>query len=454
MPIISNNPATGKLIKQYDVITEQEINKKLEKANLSFKKWKNISFDQRSQIFLSVAQNLENNKQTYAKVITSEMGKTLQSAIAEVEKCAWVCRHYAEYTEKYLKPEIIDTEAKKSMVVFEPLGVILEIMPWNFPFWQVFRVSAPILMSGNVAVLKHASNVPQSALLIEQIFTEAGLPDGVFQTLLIDSSQVENIIKNDIVQAVTLTGSEKAGSTVASIAGSQIKKIVMELGGSDPFIVLEDADIDYVVEKAVIARLQNNGQSCIASKRFIVAKNIFQEFEYKLKAKFAEVVVGDPMDQQTLLGPLVSQSAVDEIANQVDESVKLGARIVIGGKKVSREGYFYEPTILADVKPGMPAFDQELFGPVLAMIEAESEDEMIKLTNNHRYGLGATIWTTDIDKALDMAKYIEAGSVFINDITKSHPLLPVGGIKKSGYGRELGSYGIKEFMNIKTIWVN
>jgi succinate-semialdehyde dehydrogenase / glutarate-semialdehyde dehydrogenase len=454
MPIISNNPATGKLIKQYDVITEQEINKKLEKANLSFKKWKNISFDQRSQIFLSVAQNLENNKQTYAKVITSEMGKTLQSAIAEVEKCAWVCRHYAEYTEKYLKPEIIDTEAKKSMVVFEPLGVILEIMPWNFPFWQVFRVSAPILMSGNVAVLKHASNVPQSALLIEKIFTESGLPDGVFQTLLIDSSQVENIIKNDIVQAITLTGSEKAGSIVASLAGSQIKKMVMELGGSDPFIVLQDADLDYVVDKAVIARLQNNGQSCIASKRFIVAKNIFQEFEYKLKAKFAEVVVGDPADTKTILGPLVSASAVDEIANQVDESVKLGARIVIGGKKVTREGYFYEPTILADVKPGMPAFDQELFGPVLAMIEAESEDEMIKLANNHRYGLGATIWTTDIDKALDMAKYIEAGSVFINDITKSHPLLPVGGIKKSGYGRELGSYGIKEFMNIKTIWVN
>ena len=385
--------------------------------------------------------------------MTDEMGKPIQQSISEIEKCKWVCEYYAENAENFLEEEIIETDADKSFIQFDPLGVVLAIMPWNFPFWQVFRFAAPALMAGNVALLKHASNVQMCAREIESIFREAGFPEGCFTTLLIGSSKVEQVIANSSVKAVTLTGSEIAGSKVAQFSGRYIKKTVMELGGSDPFIVLEDADIDKAVETGVKARLINNGQSCIAAKRFIIAENIFDKFKEQFVDKMKAQKIGDPLDESVDVGPMARRDLMEQLHDQVERSVKNGAKLICGGKPLDRQGNYYLPTVLTDIKPGMPAYEEELFGPVAALFKVEDVYQALEVANSSKYGLGASLWTKDLQKARELTRLIESGSVFINGLVKSDPRLPFGGVKFSGYGRELSHYGIKEFVNIKTIWI-
>jgi succinate-semialdehyde dehydrogenase/glutarate-semialdehyde dehydrogenase len=381
------------------------------------------------------------------------MGKPITQAIAEVEKCALVCEYYSDNAEKILKEEIIQTDASQSYVRFDPFGIVLAIMPWNFPFWQIFRFAAPALMAGNVALLKHASNVPMSALAIEEIFMEAGFPQNIFKTLLISSSLIKEIIDNPLIKAVTLTGSESAGKKVAQFCGSKLKKTVLELGGSDPFIVLDDANVDEAVKTAVTARLINNGQSCIAAKRFIVVGKIYHEFEKKFVEAMSKVKIGDPMNKETELGPIAREDLLNELDGQVKKSVEKGAKVLCGGKRIDRKGFYYEPTILSNLSKGMPAYDEEIFGPVASLIKARDEDDAIRIANDSVFGLGASLWTSNITKAKLLAGKIESGSVFINGMVKSDPRLPFGGIKNSGYGRELSHYGIKEFVNIKTVWI-
>jgi succinate-semialdehyde dehydrogenase/glutarate-semialdehyde dehydrogenase len=385
--------------------------------------------------------------------MTDEMGKPIQQSISEIEKCKWVCEYYAENAENFLEEEIIETDADKSYVQFDPLGVVLAIMPWNFPFWQVFRFAAPALMAGNVALLKHASNVQMCAREIESIFRDAGFPEGCFTTLLIGSSKVEQVIANSSVKAVTLTGSEIAGSKVAQFSGRYIKKTVMELGGSDPFIVLEDADIDKAVETGVKARLINNGQSCIAAKRFIIVENVFDKFKEQFVAKMKAQKIGDPLDESVDIGPMARRDLMEQLHDQVERSVKNGAKLICGGKPLDRKGNYYPPTVLTDIKPGMPAYEEELFGPVAALFKVEDVYQALEVANSSKYGLGASLWTEDLQKARELTRLIESGSVFINGLVKSDPRLPFGGVKFSGYGRELSHYGIKEFVNIKTVWI-
>ncbi len=453
MALETINPATEKIIKSFNAISNQEVSEIIDKVNKDFLNWKNFNYSKRKHLLLKAANILRNEKNKYAKILTMEMGKPITQAIAEVEKCAWVIEYYAKNTESILKEEIIKTDASESYVRFEPIGIVLAVMPWNFPFWQVFRFAAPALMAGNAAILKHASNVPMSALAIEEIFQKAGLPENLFRTLLITSNQVEKVIENPLVKAATLTGSEYAGSMVASRSGKLLKKSVMELGGSDPFIILEDADLDLSTTVAVSARLFNNGQSCIAAKRFIVVEEIYDKFEKLFLEKMKAVVIGDPMKEETELGPIARKDLLLELHGQVVKSVEKGATILLGGNILEQKGFYYPATILTNVKKGMPAYEQEIFGPVASVIKVKDEKEAIFVANDTDFGLGASLWTEDINKAKEIIPSIEAGSVFVNGMVKSDPRLPFGGIKLSGFGRELSHYGIKEFVNIKTVWI-
>lgn len=454
MAIASINPATGETIKTFEPLTDSEIQAKLEKAKQAFEKYRRIPMPQRAEWMSAAANILEENKERYAKIMTLEMGKTYKSAIAEVQKSAWGCRFYADNAAKFLADVPGESDGSQNFIRYQPIGPVLAVMPWNFPFWQVFRFAAPALMAGNVGLLKHASNVPQCAVTIEEIFTLAGFPQGVFQTLLIGASKVADIIADDRVEAATLTGSEKAGSSLAELAGKYIKKTVLELGGSDPFIVMESADLEAAAATATTARTMNNGQSCIAAKRFIVAEAIAEEFEQRLTENFKALRVGDPMDPQTDIGPLATPDILEELDEQVQVCVEKGATVAVGGKPLSdRPGNFYPPTLLTKIPKGTPADNQEFFGPVGLCFRVANLDEAIALANSIPYGLGASAWTTD-DKERDrFIEELEAGAVFINGLVKSDPRMPFGGIKRSGYGRELSSQGIHEFVNIKTVWV-
>jgi succinate-semialdehyde dehydrogenase/glutarate-semialdehyde dehydrogenase len=454
MAIATINPATGETLKKFEPLSEAEIAEKLLLAQQAFEQYRHIPMTQRSQWMNATAEILERDKEKFGKLMTLEMGKTLKSAIAEVEKCAWVCRYYAEHAAEFLADVPVTTDASHSFIRYQPMGIVLAVMPWNFPFWQVFRFAAPALMAGNVGLLKHASNVPQCALAIEQSIKQAGFPAGVFQTLLVGSEQVAPLIADERVKAATLTGSELAGASLAAAAGKQIKKTVLELGGSDPFIVLESADLTASVTTAVTARLLNNGQSCIAAKRFIVVEAIANEFEQQLIEKFAALKVGDPMLPDTDIGPLATPGILKDLDYQVQESVKLGAKVLTGGQPLAdRPGNFYPPTILADIPAGSPAEFEEFFGPVALLFRVADIDAAIKLANATSFGLGASAWTTNEMERDRLISEIEAGAVFINGLVKSDPRMPFGGIKRSGYGRELGIQGIHEFINVKTVWV-
>lgn len=453
MAIQSINPATEEILQNFKSLSSDEITTKIQKAEQTFSNWKNDNYAERKVLMLNASQILIERKQHLAKIMTLEMGKTFKQAIAEVEKCSWVCKYYAENTEKILNKEIIETDASESFVQFDPLGIVLAVMPWNFPFWQVFRFAAPALMAGNVGLLKHASNVPQCGIEIENIFHAAGFPEGCFTNLLIESRQVKEVIDNPLVKAATLTGSEFAGQKVAEACGNKLKKTVMELGGSDPFIVLNDAEIDEAVNVGVAARLINNGQSCIAAKRFIIQKEVYDEFTSKFVDKMKSIKVGDPLQTETQLGPIAREDLLIEMDEQIKKSVQLGAKILTGGTRIVGRGFYYEPTVIANLKKGMPAYSEELFGPAASIILAEDEEDAIKIANDTPFGLGASLWTSDISKAKSLSHHIDSGAVFINGMVKSDPRLPFGGVKLSGYGRELSHYGIKEFVNIKSVWV-
>ncbi|MDE5069862.1 MAG: NAD-dependent succinate-semialdehyde dehydrogenase [Trichodesmium sp. St4_bin8_1] len=454
MQIATVNPATGEVLKTFEQITDTQIEAKLELAEKTFRAYCQTSITQRGEWLLAAADILEKNAEKFGKIMTLEMGKTISGAIAEAKKCALVCRYYAEKATEFLADVPAQTDASKSFVRYQPIGPVLAVMPWNFPFWQVFRFAAPALMAGNVGLLKHASNVPQCALAIEEIFQEAGFPEGVFQTLLISSDKVSGIMMDDRVKAGTLTGSEPAGASLAATAGRAIKKTVLDLGGSDPFIVLESADLETAVTTAVTARMLNNGQSCIAAKRFILADAIADQFQEGLVEKFEALKVGDPMLPDTNIGPLATPSILEELNAQVEASVEKGAKILTGGHLLSDlPGNFYPPTILAEIPISSPAYQEEFFGPVALVFRVANIDEAINLANNTPFGLGASAWTKDTGETERLISELEAGAVFINGLVKSDPRLPFGGIKRSGYGRELSREGILEFVNIKTVWV-
>ncbi|HJU92423.1 MAG TPA: NADP-dependent succinic semialdehyde dehydrogenase, partial [Pyrinomonadaceae bacterium] len=453
MAIASINPATGETLKTFEALSARQIEQKLQLAADTSRTYRNTSFTERGPLMQRAADILEAEKSEFGKLMTIEMGKPIKAAIAEAEKCAWVCRYYAENAQHHLADEFIETNAQKSYVHFQPLGPVLAIMPWNFPFWQVFRFAAPALMAGNVGLLKHASNVPQCALAIEDIFTRAGFPNGAFQTLLIGTDAVEGILKDPRVVAATLTGSEPAGSSVASIAGKHIKKTVLELGGSDPFIVMRSANLDEAVKTAVTARTINNGQSCIAAKRFIVAAEIYEEFEQKFVSQMQALRIGDPLEESTEIGPLATPQIVNDLDEQVKRAVAAGARVLTGGKRLDRSGNFYQPTVLVDMRFNAPVSCEEIFGPVAMLFRVADIDEAIRLANGTPFGLGAAAWTNDPAEQSRFIEEIEAGSVFINGMVASDPRLPFGGMKRSGYGRELAEFGIREFVNIKTVWI-
>ncbi len=449
----SKNPTTGEQFAEHQELTAEALEQKLAKAEQAFLAWRTTSLEERSALLIRVAEILRRDARDIGLLATREMGKPIKQAIAEVEKSALVCEYYAKEASAILAKDVVETEAKESYVEFDPIGVILAVMPWNFPFWQVFRFIAPASVAGNVGVLKHASNVQLCAQKIEAVFLEAGFPEGIFQNLAIGSSRVDEVIRDERIVAVTLTGSEGAGSKVAETAGAMLKKSVLELGGSDAFIVLADADVETVAEQAVLARLQNAGQSCIAGKRFIVEESLLEAFTASVKAKFEAYRVGDPENEETQMGPVVNEGSIEELLDQIDRSVKAGAKILTGGVRLQGAGSFLAPTILVDVTPGIPSFDEELFGPVMSIIPAKNADHAVELANTSRFGLGASIWTKDTERAKLLASRIESGSVFINHIVKSDPRLPFGGIKKSGYGRELAGYGLKEFVNTKTVYL-
>jgi succinate-semialdehyde dehydrogenase / glutarate-semialdehyde dehydrogenase len=454
MGIATINPATGETIATFDPLTDDAIESKLAQAQQAFESYRHTSFAQRGQWMQQAAEVLEKDSQRFAKIMTLEMGKPLKAAIAEVEKSALGCRYYAENAAEFLKDVPVSTDASSSFIRYQPLGAILAIMPWNFPFWQVFRFAAPALMAGNVGLLKHSSNVPQCALAIEEIFTEAGFPPGVFQTLLVGSDVIPAIVADDRIKAATLTGSEGAGVSLAVAAGKQIKKTVLELGGSDPFIVTESADLTAAVETAAIARMLNNGQSCIAAKRFILVEAIAEEFTQGLVEKFKALKIGDPMDLATDVGPLATPGILQDIDELVQKCLTQGARALTGGQPLSdRPGNFYPPTILSDIPPGTPADNEEFFGPVALLFRVKNIDEAIAKANAIPFGLGASAWTQVKEESDRFINELEAGAVFINGLVKSDPRLPFGGIKRSGYGRELGIPGIHEFVNLKTVWL-
>lgn len=454
MGIATVNPATGEVVKTFTSLTDSEIEACLASAAQAFTDYRYLPFDKKAQWMNQAAEILEKDAEKFAKIMTLEMGKPIKDAIAEAKKSALVCRFYAENAAKFLADVPAESDATRSFIRYQPLGAVLAVMPWNFPFWQVFRFAAPALMAGNVGLLKHASNVPQCALAIAEIFTEAGFPPGVFQTVLVGADKVAQIVADDRVKAATLTGSEPAGASLASEAGKNLKKTVLELGGSDPFIVLESADIEAAVQTAVTARMLNNGQSCIAAKRFILADAIAGEFEQKLVAKFKALKVGDPMLPETEVGPLATPAILKDIDAQVQSCIAKGAKVLIGGHQLSdHRGNFYAPTILASIPPGTPADQEEFFGPVALLFRVKNLTEAIAIANSTSFGLGASAWTTDTAEQDRLTLELEAGAVFINGLVKSDPRLPFGGIKRSGYGRELSIQGIHEFVNVKTVWI-
>jgi succinate-semialdehyde dehydrogenase/glutarate-semialdehyde dehydrogenase len=453
LAIATTNPATGEVVKTFEPLSEAQLEHKLQLAASAFHTHRRTSFADRAGKMLRVAEILEKEKDECAHLMTLEMGKPLKAAVAEALKCAAGCRYYAENAEKFLADEAVETGAKRSFIRYLPIGPILAIMPWNFPFWQVFRFVAPALMAGNVGLLKHASNVPQCALKIEDIVRRAGFAEGVFQTLLIGSGPVDGILNDSRVVAATLTGSEQAGILVGVSAAKRIKKVVLELGGSDPFIVMPSADLEAAIATAVEARVQNNGQSCIAAKRFIVAEKIADEFESKFVKRMQELRVGDPFDEKTQLGPLANADAVSSLDSDVKKTVAAGARLLTGGHPIDRPGYFYAPTVLTNIPKGSPAYQEEFFGPVASIFRVRNVDEAIAIANDSRFGLGASAWTTDPVEIEKFINELEAGMVFLNKMVASDPRLPFGGVKYSGHGRELAEFGIREFMNIKTVYI-
>lgn len=454
MSLKSVNPATAETLETYAETTPVEAERAIEAAENAFQDWKRQSFAQRAKRLNAAAARLRENRDGYARLMALEMGKPLRDGRAECDKCAWVCEYFAQQAESMLAPEPIDSDAASSFVVFPPLGVVLAIMPWNYPFWQVFRFAAPALMAGNTAILKHASNVPGCALAIASIFTEAGLPPAVFQSVLVSGGDVDTLIADPRIQAVTLTGSTSAGRSVAAAAGKRLKKTVLELGGSDPYLVLEDADLSQTVKTCVTSRLLNSGQSCIAAKRFVVVDAVRRQFEEMLVDQMASKVMGDPLDESVEIGPQARFDLRTDLHRQVRESIDQGARCLLGGEIPPEKGAYYPCTVLTDVRPGMPAYEEETFGPVAAVIAVPDEAEAIRVANDTKFGLGAAVFTADVERGRRIAvDRLEAGNCFVNDFVKSDPRLPFGGIRQSGYGRELSHYGIKEFVNIKTVYV-
>lgn len=450
----SINPYNGEIIKEYHEMPLDEVNQIIEQVHETFITWSNVSFEKKSALMKQAAEVLREKSREYGKLMALEMGKPIKDGISEVNKCAWVCDYYAENAEIFLQDEVIETDASKSYVSYRPLGIVLAIMPWNFPFWQVFRFAAPGLMAGNVGLLKHASNVFGCALAIEDVFKRAGFPKNSFRSLLVGSSLVNKIIDHPNIKAVTLTGSVPAGKSVARKAGSVLKKTVLELGGSDPYLILEDAELEKAAQICALSRLINSGQSCIAAKRFIVVEQIRDQFEELLIKEMKSYKMGDPLDETTQIGPQARFDLRDELHNQVIKSIEKGAKCILGGEIPNDKGAFYPPTLLTDVKVGMPAYEEELFGPVGSIIIAKNEEEAIKVANDSIFGLGASVFTQNIEKGNQIAReVIQAGCCFINTYVRSDPRLPFGGIKESGYGRELSSHGIKEFVNIKTIYI-
>jgi len=453
MAIATINPANGQTVKTFTPHTAAEVDAKLTLATNTFKSFRTLPFSQRGKWFRNAAEILEQRQTELAQLMTLEMGKPIKQAIAEVNKCALVCRFYADQAETFLADETVKTDAGQSFIAYQPLGVILAVMPWNFPFWQVFRFAAPALMAGNVGLLKHASNVPQCALAIADIFQQAGFPEGAFQTLLIGGKEASALMADDRIQAATLTGSEPAGASLASAAAQHIKKTVLELGGSDPFIVLEDADLDEALNVAVPARMQNNGQSCIAAKRFIVQESIAETFFAQLAQKFQALNIGDPTLETTDIGPLATPDILQDIIDQVDQTLAAGATCLCGGKALDQPGHYYPPTLLTNIPPDAPTYRQEFFGPVALGFTVKNLEAAIALANDIPFGLGASAWTNNPEAQQRLIRELEAGAVFINGMTKSDPRIPFGGIKRSGFGRELGRMGILEFVNAKTVWV-
>ena len=453
MAIESISPITGQVLERFTDYSPAQVARIIEQVQEAWPAWRRTSIANRSELMRALANELRRDQQRLACLMAEEMGKPLAEGRAEIDKCAWVCEHYAEQAGTYLAPQTVVSDAGRSQVAFRPMGAILAVMPWNFPFWQVFRFAAPALMAGNVGLLKHASNVPRCALAIEKLFECAGFPPQVFRTLLIGSGQVDEVIAHSAVKAVTLTGSDLAGRKVAAKAGAMLKKSVLELGGSDPFIVMPDADLAEAAVQGARSRCLNAGQSCIAAKRFIVFDEVYGKFLDLLRQAMAVLEVGDPLLETTQVGPMARGDLRDELHAQVQESLAAGADLVLGGKPLPRAGYYYPPTILANVAPGMPAYDQELFGPVAAVIRVADEAKALAVANDTLFGLGASIWSDDSHRAEALAAEIEAGAVFVNGMVKSDPRLPFGGIKESGYGRELADYGIREFVNIQTVWV-
>jgi succinate-semialdehyde dehydrogenase/glutarate-semialdehyde dehydrogenase len=453
MAIASVNPATGETLATFPEATSDEVESALARAASAFERWRRTAFAERARWMRAAAELLERDKERLARLMTLEMGKPIGAGVAEAEKCAWVCRYYADHAAAFLAPEPAPTDSAASHVRYDPLGPVLAVMPWNFPFWQVFRFAAPALMAGNVGLLKHASNVPQCALAIAEVFANAGMPEGVFQTLLVGSGEVAALIRDRRVAAVTLTGSEGAGVAVGRQAGAEIKKAVLELGGSDAFVVLPSADLELAAATAVKARIINNGQSCIAAKRFIVHTAVHDDFVQRLVAGMAALRVGDPLDPATEVGPLATRAIRDELAGQVERSVAMGARLRLGGRALDGAGNYFAPTVLEEPPHGSPACDEELFGPVASVFRAASLEHAVELANHTRFGLGAAAWTRDPAEIARLAAELEAGAVFFNGMVKSDPRLPFGGVKRSGFGRELAAHGIREFVNVKAVWI-
>ena len=453
MAIATLNPATGETLQTFAALTDRQIDEKIGRAEETFRSYRRRAFCDRARWMAQAAQILEAEKDRFGRLMTLEMGKPLKAAAAEALKCAWACHYYAENAERFLADQEVKTDATRSYVRFQPLGPILAVMPWNFPFWQVFRFAAPALMAGNVVLLKHASNVPQCALAIESIFTRAGFPEGTFQTLLIGSDQVDRVIDAPWVRATTLTGSVGAGRVVGGEAGRRIKKSVLELGGSDPFIIMPSADLDQAIQTAVQARTINNGQSCTAAKRFIVAESMADTFEQRFTDAMNRLRVGDPMEEATDVGPLATADQVEILDEQVRVTVATGARLLTGGRRLDRPGFYYAPTVLTDIPRETPAYQEELFGPVASVFRVADLDEAIRVANDTIFGLGSSVWTNDAAERRRFIEEIEAGMVFVNAMVASDPRLPFGGVKQSGYGRELSEFGIQEFVNIKTVWV-